>query len=293
MWIPYDLMGSLKAETPASSTERSKADRSVRDVLIGFFVRNPVTQTWEVDVKTDAVNQVLAVSIDGLSAEIAFYGDDAGKLNEIIYRVKAGDPLAALSAARRDVEDRLARWTLELGRGMAIAGWRVADPTHNARWRCTPFRPSALDLDLDVVASVPEELKPLVRLYQRARNASDSDWRLLNAYAVLKLWREGQAPFGPAPQRCGRTITFDMLVHSGALACTPELKDQPLTAFVDELRTLRDVVVAGLERPVAVTATDEERSRFARMASLADLLARETLLMEIARRQDADIALAS
>ena len=70
MWIPYDLMGSLKPETSAATIERSKADRTVRDVIVGFFVRNPVTQTWEIDVKIDALDRVLAEPIDGMTAEI-------------------------------------------------------------------------------------------------------------------------------------------------------------------------------------------------------------------------------
>lgn len=192
MWIPYDLTGSLKPETAASTIARSQADRSVRDVLVGFFVRNPVTQTWAIDIRADAVTQVLNVRIDDMPTEIACYGDDAGKLNEIIYRVRSADPAAAVDACRQDLEDRLARWALELGRGMAIAGWRVADPQNEARWRCTPFRPSALDLDLEAAAFAPDDLKPLLRAYQCARNASDPAWRLLNAFTVLKRWRAGR-----------------------------------------------------------------------------------------------------
>ena len=117
-----------------------------------FFVRNPITQSWEIDIRAEAVKEVLRVDLDGMSAEIACYGDDSGKLSEIIYRVKGTEPYAAFDACRHDLEDRLARWTVEIGRGMAIAGWRVADPANEARWRCTPYRPSALDLDLDTVA---------------------------------------------------------------------------------------------------------------------------------------------
>lgn len=289
MWIPYDLMGTLKPETAAPSIELSKADRTTRDIVVGFFVRNPVTQTWEIDVKVEAVNRVYSRKVGGMRAEIAFYGEGSGKLNEIIYRVQGSDPFEALAACRRDVDERLARWTLELGRGMALAGWRVADPSHGARWRCTPFRPSALDIDLDAVEHVADDLKPLIRLYQRARNASDSAWRLMNAYAVLRPWRDGERPFDASPAR-SETVTFDMLVHSGAIACRPELKDQPLSAFLDELTPLREAIVAGLDRPGA-DAPDE--GVLARMASLADLAARQVLLGEIARRQARELALAS
>ncbi|MFD1330929.1 methylamine utilization protein MauJ [Methylopila musalis] len=293
MWIPYDLMGALKAETPAPSVEASKADRAPRDIVIGFFVRNPVTQTWEIDVRAEAVNRVYFRDVQGMPAEIAFYGDESGKLNEIIYRVQGGDPFAALAACRRDVDERLARWALELGRGMALAGWRVADPRHGARWRCTPFRPSALDIDLDAVEHVPDDLRPFIRLYQRARNASDSAWRLLNATAILRPWREGRAPFAAAAARAGRAVTFDMLVHSGAVSAFADLRDRPLTELADRAQALSDRVRSDLDRPDATVDDEEARARLAPMASLADLAAREVLLAEIARRQGEAMALAS
>lgn len=295
MWIPYDLTGSLKAETPAATIQRSQADRAVRAVIVGFFVRNPITQSWEIDVRADAVRDVHTVEVDGMPAEIACYGDASGKLSEIIYRIRSAEPFAAFDACRHDLEDRLARWTLELGRGMAVAGWRVADPTNEARWRCTPFRPSALDLDLAAVDFAPDDLKPLLRLYQRARNASDPAWRLLNAYVVLSCWRAGKAPFPSKLPRPASTVTVEMLVHSGTLGSAVTFKDQPLTALVDALEVWRDAVLRGLETPDdgAYGLRGEARWRLAHMASLADLAARETLLREIARRRGSDLALAS
>lgn len=295
MWIPYELAGSLKAETNAATIERSHADRSVRDVLVGFYVRNPITQTWEIDVLAETVKDVLTVRVNDMAAEIACYGDDAGKLNEIIYRVKSADPHAAFEACRQDLEDRLARWTLELGRGIAIAGWRVADPANEARWRCTPFRPSALELDLQVVAFAPDDLKPLLRLYQHARNASDPAWRLLNAYAVLSCWRAGKAPFSGTPKQHELTVTAEMLVHSGCISYAGEFKDQPLTVFVDELDIWRGAILHDLDAPGESHPMHRggTRSQLAHMASLADLAARKTLMQEITRRRRADLALAS
>lgn len=293
MWIPYDLKGSIKAETPASSIEQSKADRSERDVMVGFFVRNPVTVAWELDIRADTLNGVLTETVEGMSAVIGFYGNDAGKLDEIIYRVTSRDPFAALAACRRDLEDRLARWTVQLGRGMAIAGWRLADPTHEARWRCMPIRPSLLELDLDAVAVIPDDMKPAFRHYQRARNSSDSAWRLINAFAVLKSWRDSTAPFSRDSDQARRTVTFEMLVHSGALDCAPELKGQPLTALIDLLESLRNATLRELDAPGAAPMEAGAQAQLASMASLADYAAREVLMFEIARRQAAEMALAS
>lgn len=294
MWISYDLTGSLKPETSHATIQRSQEDRSVRDVLVGFFVRNPTTQAWEIDIRAEAVKDTLKVVLDGMPAEIACYGDESGKLSEIIYRVKSAEPQAAFDACQRDLEDRLARWSLELGRGMDIAGWRVADPINEARWRCTPLRPSALDLDLDAVDFVPDDLKPLLRLYQRARNASDPAWRLINAYAVLACWRAGKAPFPAASQRSEPVVTVEMLVHSGTIGSAANFKGQPLSLLVDALEDWRDAVLQDLAEPGrAKGLRGEMRGQLGHMANLADLAARETLLQEIARRRSGQLALAS
>lgn len=294
MWIPYDLTGSLKAETSAATIQRSQADHTVRDVLVGFFVRNPVTQTWEIDIRAEAVKDTIKVELSGMPAEIACYGDDSGKLSEIIYRVKSAEPYAAFDACRRDLEDRLARWALELGRGMDIAGWRVADPINEARWHCTPFRPSAVDLDLNAVDFAPDDLKPLLRLYQRARNASDPAWRLINAHAVLACWRAGKAPFPAQPQLPEPVVTVEMLAHSGTIGSGVNFKGQPLTLLVDALEGWRDAVLKDLAEPgSAKEFLGETRCGLCHMASLADLAARDTLLREIARRRHGELALAS
>ncbi|MCK0197913.1 methylamine utilization protein MauJ [Ancylobacter sp. 6x-1] len=290
MWIPYDLLGALKSETDAETIRRSKADRSARDVLVGFFVRNPVTQSWDVDVRMPCLDRVLPGVMHGMAYEISFHGGEAGKLGEIIYRVQASDPMAALSAALQDVGNRLARWTLELGRGMAVAGWRMADPAHGARWRCTPFRPSALDIDLDAVGDMPDDMKPAIRLYQRARNAADPSWRLLNASSLLRLWRDGAAPFTASGGRGQRLVTFEMLVHSGALAYAPDLRDRPLAGFVDELVGLQAKILSDL---AAGTAREDAADwRLVAMAGLADLAARDVLLAELAMRRASALALA-
>ena len=53
MWIPYDISGSLKAATAPETIRQSRADLSLRVFLVGFLLRNPVTQAWELDLVAD------------------------------------------------------------------------------------------------------------------------------------------------------------------------------------------------------------------------------------------------
>src|SRR5690606_2790865 len=110
--------------------------------------------------------------------------NEAGKLAEVIYRLSATSATEALHLAHDDLQPRLLAWLAQVGRGLAIAGWRVADMTHGARWRCTPFRPSAMRIDY-AMAPVDADLAPIVELFQRARNAPDAATRLLAAFGVL------------------------------------------------------------------------------------------------------------
>jgi hypothetical protein len=301
MWIPYDLQGHLKAESAPATIDQSKADRSERDIVVGFFVRNPVTQTWEIDVAAESATDVLQTTIGSAAAVVAFYGGEAGKVNEIIYRLKASSPLEAFTACYRDVEDRLARWTLELGRGMAIAGWQIADPRHKARWRCTPSRPSALPLDPSAIEGAPPSHRALVNLYRDARNASDPALRLLCAISILRSWRHREEPFASTDRRLAymgghrreHLVTFEMLVHSGAIATAPDLRDRSFEDLIDRLELLREAIVRHLDRPYDDISGFEARSALVQMANLADVAAREVLLAELALCGSSEMLLAS
>ncbi|WP_046862881.1 methylamine utilization protein MauJ [Microvirga massiliensis] len=301
MWIPYGLQGHLKAESAPATIEQSKADRSERDIVVGFFVMNPVTQTWEIDISAASATDVLQTTIGGVAAVVAFYGGDAGKVNEVIYRLRAPSPLEAFTVCYRDLEDRLARWALELGRGMAIAGWQIADPQHKARWRCTPFRPSAVALDPTVIEGAPPGHQAVLALYRNARNASDPAWRLLCAVSILRSWQRQEEPFASTNRRLAYTgghrrehrVTFEMLVHSGAIATAPDLRDRPFEDLIDRLEPLRETIMRQLDRPHGEMSGFEARSALVQMANLADTAAREVLLEELAFCSTSEMLLAS
>ena len=115
-----------------------------RETLTDWLKANGVTHTTHDHPAVFRVEEGLDLKADLPGARISFHGNDGGKLSEVIYRLDATAHDQALARAHADMQRRMLRWLVQIGRGLALAGWRIADPAHGARWRCTPFRPSAM-----------------------------------------------------------------------------------------------------------------------------------------------------
>ena len=285
MWIPYDIRASLKADSPPEAIRQSLADAEPREFLVGFFLRNPVTQAWEADIAVEGAPAEMAAAPDLPGARISFHGNDGGKLSEVIYRLDATAHDQALARAHADMQRRMLRWLVQIGRGLALAGWRIADPAHGARWRCTPFRPSAMRADHIPLDPMPPDLAPLAELFQRARNAPDAASRLLAAFALLHAARDH-----PALARAdvpSFRVTQDMLIHSGAIACPEPLEGLDLGQLIAHLRPHHDRLVGpgGILAPVLDDLAGQRR--LAQLANLADLAAHRLILAELRARQGA------
>lgn len=277
MWIPYDISGSLKAASAPETIRQSRADTAPRVFLVGFLLRNPVTQAWELDLVADPQGTELAEG----DLTLTLHGNEAGKLAEVIVRVTAASAPAALERAHAAMTRRLLRYVVETGRGMAIAGWRVADMAHDARWRCTPFRPSALTLDHAALTPMPDDLAPLAELFQSARAATEPGARLLSAFALLHAAQEGHPALARA-EAAGFRVTTEMLVHAGADDAA--LAGLDLPGLLVALRPFHDRLVGptGIRRPICDDLP--ARQRLSRMANLADLAAHRLLAAEIRAR---------
>ncbi|MBU3030722.1 methylamine utilization protein MauJ [Paracoccus marinaquae] len=283
MWIPYDIRASLKAEGSRDAVRLSQADALNREFLVGFYLRNPVTQAWELDLIAQDAAPELSAGPALPGAFLGLHANDAGKLAEVIYRLPAGSAGEALQLAHGDLQARMLGWLARIGRGMAIAGWRVADMKHGARWRCTPFRPSAMKVDFDVLAAMDADLAPVAELFQRARNAPDAASRLIAGFAVLVAATRHPAMAGSgAGTLC---ITREMLIHSGAIALDEPLLDLPLTGLIGILRSEHQRLIGpdGVLIPVLDDLAGQKR--LALLANLADLLAHRLILAEVQARQ--------
>jgi hypothetical protein len=291
MWIPYGLLGPLKAESPPEATLASERDGEERDFLVGFFLRNPVTQAWEADILIESTDCKEGVPIGGRPSFVGFFPGKSGKLEEIIYRVRATAPGAALAACYAHVTGLLALWAVALGRGLDVAGYRVADAKHGGRWRCVPFRPSALPFESPDPSGLSPAHLALAGLYREARNATSARWRLFCALAILEAWSRRDGVFaatdrglaGRGEARAAWVVTREMLLRGGALEVGGDLEGCAFPELTHILGLRRDEVTAALGAVgSAVPASDHATEvELAALANLADLAAHKVLVEEI------------
>lgn len=283
MWIPHNLLSPLKAESPKETIKASEAATDERTFVVGFFLCNAVTKAWETDVLVAPADSRREVVIGGKPCMAHVSANVAGKLHEIIYTVPATGTSAALAATYGHVCSELDRMALQYGRSFEIAGWRIADVEHEARWRCVPFRPSALIAEPDP-GRLPAAYGEALRLYREARCATSAMWRLISAGAILDAAVSGRAPFDTAERDAASyALTTDMLVRSGALTTHPELKDgtaRTLHELAEPRRRglLVHFATLGGGEASASVGDYHAAASLAALANLVDLVARDLLL---------------
>jgi len=292
MWVPYNLLSPLKAESPKPAILASEAATNERDFVVGFFLRNPVTRSWETDVLVSASDRDEQITIDGRQGTMQASGNRSGKLEEIIYTLPAKGAVPALAACHEHVVKRLDEMILQYGRGIELVGWRVADIEHGARWRCIPFRPSALE-----ASSYVHDIRPaydeVLRLYREARCTTSARWRLICAGAILDAVVAGREPFGidggqELVNRGVPPVTNDMLIRSNAIIAHPHLKGATVVEVRDLVEPRRQALLAALAisgKGEFVTESGYSyESALAALANLADLMARDLILASLRAR---------
>ena len=285
MWIPYDIRAALKPTGDRAAIARSEADTAPREYLVGFLVRNPVTQAWELDVAAPSLGPELSWA----RGTITLSGNDSGKLAEVIYRQQAVTPLEALSVALEDLRLRMLNWGAQIGRGMAVAGWRVADTKHGARWNCTPFRPSTMLVDFDAAGPIDADLAPAASLAQRARNATDAEGRLMAAAGALALCCAAEGPLKLSRAQ-DLSITREMLVHAVSTEAEGELLGLSVAEFLALVAKQHRRLVSAEGFLAPAPTGFAEQVILARHANLADLLAHRLIQAEIRARNAASVA---
>jgi hypothetical protein len=290
MWVPYNLLSPLKAESPKPAISASEAATNVRDFVVGFFLRNPVTRNWETDILVSPSDRGEQITIGGRQGTVQASGNRSGKLEEIIYTLPAIGAVHALSACHQHVVRRLGEMILQYGRGIELVGWRVADIEHGARWRCIPFRPSALTASSDM-RNVPPAYDEALRLYREARSTTSARWRLICAGAIIDAVVARREPFDI---RDGdrelvnygvRPVTNDMLIRSNAIIAHPHLKGATVGEVRDLIEPRRQAFLAALaisgRCELAMDSGYAYESALAALANLADLMARDLMLASL------------
>jgi hypothetical protein len=293
MWVPYNLLTPLKAESPKAAVLASEAASNERDFVVGFFLRNPATRNWETDILVSADGPDEPVMLDGRPGTMHASGSPSGKLVEIIYTLAATGAVPALSACYAHGAKHIDEMILQYGRGIELVGWRVADIDHGARWRCVPFMPSALTASPDV-RGVPADYDEVLRLYREARCTTSARLRLICAGAILDAAVSGREPFAirkGAPDLVNHgvpLVTNDMLIRSNAIIAHPHLKGATVAEVHALIEPRRQALLAGLvhsgEGEYAAHSGYGPESDLAALANLADLMARDLVLASMRAR---------
>mgnify|MGYP002393163176 CR=1 FL=1 len=286
MWIPYNLLAPLKAESPKLTIAASEADASERNFVVGYYLRNPVTRTWDCDILVAENNGARRIEIGGRLGKVLLTANSAGKLEQIIYTLPATSAEAALAASYKHVIKRLDVMILQHGRGIEVAGWQIADVEHQARWRCVPFRPSSLT-PLPDLRDTPPAYDDVIRLYREARCTTSVYWRLVCAGAILDAAVRCVTPFDSIEENASDAplVTTDMLIRSGAIVSQGDLKGASLTRVRDRIEPHRQALLGAMldtkqgdERTFFMASDYEAEASIAALANLADLIARDLIL---------------
>ena len=283
MWIPHQLLSPLKAEGPKEAVLESEQAKDTRSFVVGFVLCNMLTRAWETDLIVSAADSERIVDIDGASCTVHAAANEAGKLHEIVYAVPATGAVEALAMAFRHADGELSRMALHHGRSFEIAGWRVADVEHGARWRCVPFRPSALKSE-PLAGELPPLWQDILGLYREARNASGATWRLISGGAILDAAVSGRAPFDEVRIDLGaQPLTFDMLARSGTLAAHPEFKGATARKLWGVVEPIRQSFIRQLGGGPGVHDRGDYAAtlELAALANLTDLVARELVMTSL------------
>lgn len=293
MWVPYLLLEPWKPESPADQVRTSLADGEERDFLVGFYLKNPVTNAWEVDLQLFGPHQEELAQSGEPPAEIGFYASEAGKLNEIVCRVRDVAPKAAVERCYRQASRLLSLWAVTLGRGLGVVGFRVADLKHGVKWRSVPFRPSSLSFRIPDFGEVTAEQAAMAWLYREARNAQSPAYRLLCSYAVLEAWGDRRGAFARTDQaiaerkldieRPARSVTQEMAVLCGVVERHPEFNGAAFEQLPSLLKPWRDRVAGVFFEPGTALGLDgyDVYVDLTSIANLADFAARQVLLDEL------------
>jgi len=290
MWFPYSLPVRWKAEGDRSRINDSLADETEREFLIGFYLHNRVTREWEVELQLKEPYWAPATE-QGSAVSVGYYPNETGQLAEIICRIRDSNSARALKRCHDHVSRVLDCWSVIKGRGFAILGFRVADLSHDARWRVLPHRPSTETFDLPPCEAMPEAYRTLLALYREARNSPSDIYRLLCCYKILRVWVEGAAPFDLLQARTAelgcqtvqeQRVDREMLALSGLASFRPELEGMRFDELLDSIASWREWAVDALSVERPPPAFDYERGlELASVANLIDRAAHRILAAEI------------
>jgi hypothetical protein len=297
MWFPYSLPVRWKPESERDRTNESLADSTEREFLIGFYLHNPQTRDWQIEVWLKEPQWVQATE-HGQAFSIGYYPNQTGQVSEIICRIRISTPAGAVRCCHAHVSRILGYWSATKGRGFAVAGFRIADLNHDARWCVLPHRPSSESFDLPPPCdALPESYWTINTLYREARNSTSDTYRFLCCHKILSMWGKGVDPFGLVKARASKSgeeitgwyhVSREMLALSGLIHFRPDLEGVDFVDLLEPLATWRQwALQAVIDERLPDRLGEYEHSReLSCIANLVDLAVHRVLADEITGWQD-------
>jgi len=296
VWVPYEALGPLRIEGDRDAVEASQRDDSSRTFLVSFFLESPGSREIATDFALSGEENADLVDAGGVARTARLAAGPTGRLSELLVSVEARRLEEALARAWQLAATATARWSAASGRAVTIAGWRIADLRHGARWRVAPFRPSTVALPPASHLPLRPEHFTLLRIYQEARRSRSVFSRLVFAQRILSAFDRRTEPFATTDRLAGNaglvraepTLRRLDLVVADALVLFAEPVPselswkEALAALTPTIRRVRDFVDP--DRPPGDgTGWFQYRNEreVCAAANLADLLAHRILSEEI------------
>jgi Methylamine utilization protein MauJ len=172
-----------------------------------------------------------------------------------------------------------------------VAGFRIADLNHDARWRMLPHRPSTESFDLPS-CDLPESYWTITSLYREARNSPSHTYRFLCCHKIVRLWATSDGPFNLLRSRAaelGRNpaedhrVDQEMLGLSGLVNFRPDLEGVSFEKMLDALVPWRDwAMQAVIDEGLLLSMDDYDHGlELSSVANLLDIAAHRVLAGEI------------
>lgn len=278
MWFPYTLPAQWKAECERERVNDSQADTSEREFLVGFFLRNPVSQENQVELHLSEP-QWHQFEYNGIPISVGFYPHDEERLAEILIRTQAAAATDAVSQAYGFVSRLLDHWSAWYGRGFGIDGYRVADLRHEARWRAVTHRPSSEQFSLPEMRHGNRELERLFALYRTVRTSNSPVYRFLRAYQLIGLIINRPELFNSSESISHQKVMQEMLVISGLIKYQPELEGYQVAELPQVFRERNDALQPGIQDPdnLGESLSLQQLDELECISNLLDMICHKTL----------------
>ncbi|HRX78955.1 MAG TPA: methylamine utilization protein MauJ [Pirellulaceae bacterium] len=286
MWFPYSLPTSFRIEGDRHRANDSQVDDSPREFLVACQLRNPISNSWSVELHLEETRTLKWKEADGNQIQLSLFPDEDGRLSEVVCKLLDNGLQSAVGRSHAAISNLLDFWSGLSGRGFSVAGLRVADFKYDARWRAMPHWPSALELPFEIPENIPASFWPVAQLYREGRTSSKDRYRFLCCQAVIMRWARAEEPFAWRKQSCPdvselaeTSISREVMALAGAKQFVPHLEGLTIEDLATALESWKSQAIDFIGSASASETLDDFTTlqMWAAIANVADIAAHTVL----------------